>query len=53
VVGISFGADEFPVCRELPEISSAGLKENASEGAERVDELGGIAALESGARKFE
>ena len=52
MIGIGFGADQFAVCRQVPEISSAGVKENASEGAEGADELGRVAAFKSGAGKL-
>lgn len=53
MVGIGFGTDEFAISGAAPEICAAGMEESASEGAEGLDELAGIAALKRGARKLQ
>ena len=53
MVAIGFGSDEFTVGGTTPKISAAGVKEGAREGAERPDDLAGIAALKSGPGKLQ
>jgi hypothetical protein len=53
LIGGGFGSDEFAVGRATPKVGAAGMEEGAGEGAERSDELAGIAALKSGAGKLQ
>jgi hypothetical protein len=53
LIGVGFGSDEFAVGRATPKVGAAGMEEGAGEGAERSDELAGIAALKSGAGKLQ
>jgi len=48
IVGVGFGSDELTVGGTTPKVSTAGMKEGASEFTERPDELAGIGALKSG-----
>jgi len=52
-VGVGFGSDKFTVGRVTPKVSTAGMEEGASQGAEGPDELAGIAALKSGPGKLQ
>jgi len=53
LVGVSFGSDKFTIGRVTPKVSAAGTEEGASQGAERPDELAGIAALKSSPGKLQ
>jgi hypothetical protein len=53
LVGVGLGSDELTVGGATPKVGAAGMKEGASEGAERLDELAGIGALKSGPRKLQ
>src|ERR1035437_4011003 len=44
---VGFGSNQFTLRRATPKIGAAGMEEGASEGAERQDEMAGLAALES------
>jgi len=48
MVAVGLGSDEFTVGGATPKVGAAGMEEGAGEGAERKDELAGIAALKSG-----
>jgi len=53
LVAVGFGSNQFIVGRVTPEIGAAGMKEGARQGTKRPNELAGLAALESSARKLQ
>jgi hypothetical protein len=53
MIGVGFCSDQIPVGGAAPEIGATGVKEGASQGTERRNELAGLGAVESGPGKFE
>ncbi len=50
---VSFGSNQFTLGRVTPKIGAAGMEEGARQDTKRVNELSGLAALESSARKLQ
>jgi len=53
MIALGFGSGELTVGGATPKVDVAGMEEGASEGAERPDEMAGIAALKSGPGKLQ
>jgi hypothetical protein len=53
LVAVGLGSNQFTVGGATPEIGAAGMEEGARQGTKRLNELAGLAALESSAGKLQ
>jgi len=53
LVDVGFGSNQFTVRGVTPEIGAAGMEEGARQDTKRLNELAGLAALESSAGKLQ